>query len=114
MSIVHFNPASVSCLSPAAETLRREIVDDLLLSDHTTLAYTLGSIEGELAFALSMDKDSPSRTLTRCKSQLLLRLGLEGSTLTLEQQRLRGWIVGLLESAASSLDEQDIEQATTA
>ncbi|WP_047248872.1 hypothetical protein [Chromobacterium subtsugae] len=114
MSIVRFDPAAVSCLLPAAENLRREIVDGLIHENDDTQAYTLGSLEGELIFALSVEKGSPSRTLTRCKSHLLLRLGLEGQHLTIEQQRLRGWIVGLLESVAYSLDEQDIEQAATA
>lgn len=114
MNAIHFDPAPVSCLLPAAETLRRAVVDDLHGSDNAAQAYIMGSLEGELIFALMVEKDSPSRTLTRCKSQLLLRLGLEGNALTLEQQRLRGWIVGLLESAASSLDAQDIEQTATA
>ncbi|MBT2866545.1 hypothetical protein ACEU07_03745 [Chromobacterium violaceum] len=103
MNRVHFNPAAGSRLLPAVENLRHE-ADELIHEHDDTRAYLLGALEGELIFALSVDKDSPSGTLTRCKSQLLLRLGLEGRSLTLEQQRLRGWIVGMLESIAFALE----------
>ncbi|MBX9298227.1 hypothetical protein K5M33_14060 [Chromobacterium vaccinii] len=109
-----FNPAASSCLLPAAEILLREVGDDLIYSDDANQACLMGMLEGELAFALSVNKDSPSRTLTQCKSQLLLRLGLEGDTLTLEQLRLRGWIIGLLESVATALDPDDWDNPTTA
>ena len=106
-----FNPNAGSRLLPAVENLRHE-VDELIYESNDTQAYLLGALEGELVFALSVDKDSPSGTLTRCKSQLLLRLGLEGSGLTLEQQRLRGWIVGMLESIASTLNPEDWDNPT--
>ncbi|MEO4029027.1 hypothetical protein ABH313_13390 [Chromobacterium vaccinii] len=109
-----FNPAASTCLLPAAEILLREVGNDLIYSDNASQACLMGVLEGELAFALSVHKDNPSRTLTQCKSQLLLRLGLEGDALTLEQQRLRGWIIGLLESVATAIAPDEWDNPTAA
>ncbi|WP_440026816.1 hypothetical protein [Chromobacterium amazonense] len=87
-------------------TLAPEVMDSLKSEGVDVVSYHMGAIEGSMIFSLCADQGRPSETINNCKRHLLLRLGLEGNALTLEQQRLRGWIVGLMESAIEALDPE--------
>lgn len=104
---VTFRPAAGSRLLDFAATVRTEYLDELRFDQHDTRAYVMGSLEGELAFAVSADPDCAAATVCCCQDALLLRIGLSGDGLTLEQQRLRGWIVGLLGSLSASFDTEE-------
>ncbi|MDF0604673.1 hypothetical protein HZU77_003270 [Neisseriaceae bacterium TC5R-5] len=103
--LIPFHPET----SPFA-TLAPQIVEHYRLHakrDAATQAYLAGYLEGELAFALATQPQSVSATLYRCQQAVLLRLGLDGE-LTLEQQRLKGWLLGLLGSLHDALAQQEV------
>lgn len=102
-----FAPAEATNLLEIAKQRRTDYLDEIGQRDYHGQAFAVGSIEGEAAFALAVEADNALVTVHSCQSALLLRLGLEGNGLTLEQTRLRGWIVGLLGSLAASLDQED-------
>lgn len=77
------------------------------------LSYMMGCGEGELAFSVASISGDIGHTIENCRDQLLLRLGLTG-TLTPEQQRLRGWIVGLMCGMELSLIETTLDTAKPA
>lgn len=104
ITAVPFCPSEGTRLLDYAVTARRDFLDEIGHNAHATRAYAMGSLEGELAFALAVDPDSPYMTFSNCRQALLLRLGLAGEGLTLEQERLRGWIVGLLSTLSASFD----------
>lgn len=102
-----FRPEDGSRLLAFAANVRAETLDEIRHDGHDTRAYVMGSLEGELAFAVSANPHCAANTVHRCQDALLLRIGLSGDALTLEQQRLRGWIVGLLGSLSASFDVQE-------
>ena len=63
-------------------------------------SYSAGNAEGELAFAVAAalanrSEDPFPILVSLLQSALLLRLGLSPEILPLEQDRLKGWIVGM-------------------
>ncbi|MDF0605940.1 hypothetical protein HZU77_009770 [Neisseriaceae bacterium TC5R-5] len=93
-------------VSPFSE-LATQVINNYRLheeADDAIRAYLSGCIEGELAFALNAHQHSAVTTVYRCQQALLSRLGLTGE-LNPEQQRLKGWLVGLLDSLTEALDE---------
>jgi len=103
-----FRPENGSSLIAAAQTIAHEYglmeMDD---SDQGAIAYCHGNIEGELAFAMAtVMAGAATATVRHCQQSLLNRLGLACDGLTLEQQRLRGWIVGMMSSIAAAVDSE--------
>ena len=101
-----FRPDEGSRLLAFAANVRAETLDDIRHDGHATRAYVMGSLEGELAFAVAATPDSLLLTMQGCQRELLLRLGLVGD-LSIEQERLRGWIVGLIGSLSASFDAEE-------
>lgn len=104
-----FRPENGSSLIATARAmLDTHGLSDLRHDDQDTTAYCYGNIEGELAFAMAAAvTDSAAVTVKNCQQSLLNRLGLACDTLTLEQQRLRGWVVGMMASIACALETED-------
>lgn len=103
-SSIQFCPANATALLPYAAAANAR--DDLLQESPEVAAYASGTYEGELAFALSVADTLPG-TIARCRSHLLIRLGLCGDNLTIEQNRTFGFIAGLLCSLEDSLSGGD-------
>jgi len=101
-----FRPEEGSRLLDFAAQVRTDSLDDIQHDRHATRAYVMGNLEGELAFAVAACPDSLPLTMQRCQREMLLRLGLVGD-LTIEQERLRGWIIGLLGSLYASLEGEE-------
>ncbi|MDC7718991.1 hypothetical protein PQU95_17450 [Vogesella sp. DC21W] len=108
MSAAHlrFCPEEGGQLVSLAASTRASVLADIYQESPTTRAYVIGNLEGELAFSVAVRPDSAAATVNRCKNELLLRLGLEGE-LSVEQQRLRGWIVGMLGALSDSLQGEE-------
>lgn len=101
-----FRPEVGSQLVAFAANVRASALADIHQESHTTRAYVIGSLEGELAFSVVVRPDSAADTVSNCKNELLLRLGLVGD-LSAEQERLRGWIVGMLGALSDSLEGEE-------
>ncbi|UTH72233.1 hypothetical protein [Chromobacterium sp. IIBBL 290-4] len=88
------NPLTIAAGQIACE---RRLKSTICADDASVASYGYGGIEGELAYALAASTSTNVReTIEGCQEQLLLRLGLTSRQgLTIEQQRLRGWITGL-------------------
>lgn len=105
-SLLTFRPEEGSRLLAFAANVRAETLDEISHDGHGTRSYVMGNLEGELAFSIAARPDSIQATVRGCQDELLLRLGLVGELQT-EQERLRGWIVGLLGSLSASLEGDD-------
>lgn len=101
-----FHSEEGSRLLAFAANVRAETLDDIRHDGHATRAYVMGSLEGELAFAVAANPESLLLTMQGCQRELLLRLGLVGD-LGVEQERLRGWIIGLIGSLSASFDTEE-------
>ena len=102
---VPFNPDAATPLMAVAEHFRSEQLDNIGPSQHVAKAYVMGCIEGEFAFALACAGIDAEIAVLGCCDALLLRLGLVGEALSVEQVRLKGWIAGLMTSLSSSFEE---------
>ncbi|MDF0607105.1 hypothetical protein HZU77_015895 [Neisseriaceae bacterium TC5R-5] len=101
-----YHPQTVSPLLPLAAILSQQ--HDLVhAQDAAERAYLHGCVEGELAFALATHPSSASLSVSGCLDALLLHLGLEHSPLTCQQQRLRGWVIGLFGTLADALEQEE-------
>ncbi|MDF0604043.1 hypothetical protein HZU77_000030 [Neisseriaceae bacterium TC5R-5] len=101
-----YHPQTASPFLALASGLSQQ--HDLKAShDAAERAYLHGCIEGELAFAFATHPTSASLSVSGCQEALLLRLGLEQSLLSPEQQRLRGWIIGLFGTLAEALEQEE-------
>jgi len=103
-----FCPENGSSLIATARTIAHDYglteMDD---NDQDAIAYCHGNIEGELAFAMAaVATNVATATIRNCQQSLLNRLGLACDNLTLEQQRQRGWIVGMMSCIAAALDPE--------
>lgn len=106
LSAFQFRPQDgTSLIGFAAQCKKQGDYDWRESASPESTTYAAGCLEGELAFALSVDT-TPELTLAKCRWELLLRLGLAGDKLTLEQERLKGWVVGMLFALESSLSEE--------
>ncbi|MEN6082898.1 hypothetical protein [Chromobacterium piscinae] len=73
--------------------------------------YSAGNAEGELAFAVAAALANRSVDLIPClvsllQSALLLRLGLSPERIPPDQDRLKGWIVGMFGLLQEAVVEQ--------
>lgn len=105
MTAARFNAANGSELIETA----RNLLDSHLIEfddlDDDTASYVLGNLEGETAFAVAAAlRSQPAHTIQACQRQMLIRLGLAGNNLSIEQQRTRGWIIGMMGCIATSLE----------
>lgn len=98
-----FRPGEGGQFVSLAASARASILAAADQQSPTTRAYVIGNLEGELAFGVAVRPDSAADTVNSCKNELLLRLGLVGD-LSAEQERLRGWIVGMLGALSDSLE----------
>lgn len=103
---IPFRPQEGSRLLGFAANVRGESLDEIHYDSHATRAYAMGNLEGELAFAVAANPESLLLTMQGCQRELLLRLGLVGD-LGVEQERLRGWIIGLIGSLSASFDTEE-------
>ncbi|NWK79813.1 hypothetical protein [Aquitalea sp. LB_tupeE] len=103
-----FNAANGSELIEMANRLLDSHLTEFDDLDDDTASYVLGCVEGETAFAVAAAlRSEPAQAIRTCKRQLLIRLGLSGNNLSIEQQRTRGWIVGMMGSIASALEGKE-------
>ncbi|QRO32599.1 hypothetical protein [Chromobacterium violaceum] len=109
-----FKPEKASPLVPWARKLRQDYGFDEHINpgNAKSSAYLCGSLEGDMAFALAAaGNENASDAIRHCQEQLILRLGITGANDTIEDTRLRGWIVGLFNAMA--LMAEDIEAGST-
>jgi len=105
MTAARFNAANGSELIETARNLLDSHLTEFDDLDDDTASYVLGNLEGETAFAVAAAlRSQPDYIIQVCQRQLLIRLGLTGKNLSIEQQRTRGWIVGMMGSIANSLE----------
>jgi hypothetical protein len=107
MTAARFNAANGSDMIETARNLLETHLTEFDELDDDTTSYVMGNLEGETAFAVAAAlRSQPDHTIQACQRQLLIRLGLTGKNLSIEQQRTRGWIVGMMGSIANSLEDK--------
>lgn len=108
MTAARFNAFNGSELIETARSLLDSHLTEFDELNDDTASYVLGNLEGETAFAVAAAlRSEPAQAIRTCQRQLLIRLGLSGDSLSIEQQRTRGWIVGMMGSIASALEGKE-------
>jgi hypothetical protein len=107
-----FRPENGSSLIATARAmLETHGFAELHPNAHEADAFITGNAEGELGFAIAAARaGSAAETIYYCKAALLSRLGLVGDSLSIEQTRTRGWLVGMFTSLEAAFEPEGMSE----